>query len=379
MPKPTKRKPKPAAKPAAPKIKRWLTASAKPKPKTSGAALKFAPVEAAQAALDRSQVADLRKLYRDTVKNFRPRKADRDSIVFISRLSPVEKEKFRKAGKRVPKFVRVRRASRRGSYAVYVGPRGGKRPVPQVQRDWNRIELERMKRERRKEVGRRYKLTKADAQLVRMRARHAELLAEKTSAYTRPRYHDLMATPLRRVAKKQFAARTVPVRAKLVKDEKTGKKKKVAIGTSMVAKARGGLDWHRQVVPKVLRELDRAFQAREGVDKDFMVRMTAVVRTSEGERTVRAEAKFQARFNQLMTPQGLENYARLATYAAFAEELSMLGLVTQGSAKNIQRRSYNEGEDEESWMQNEQGERWEKNEYGRVTISAMNITVYEIE
>jgi len=147
----------------------------------------------------------------------------------------------------------------------------------------------------------------------------------------------------------------------------------------MTSKVSGGLDWNRQVVPKVLRELDRAFEAREGVDKDLVVRMTAVVRTSEGERTVQAEAKFQARFNQIMTPQGLENYARLATYAAFAEELSLLGLVTQGSAKNIQRRSYNEDEDEEEWTQNEQGERWEKNEYGRVTIQAMNITVYEIE
>jgi len=380
MPKTTKRKPKPVAKPAAPKVKRWLTGSAKPPGrKTSGAALKFAPVEAAQAALDRSQVADLRKLYRDTARSFRPRKSDRDSIVFISRLSPVEKEKIRKAGKRAPKFIRVERASRRRTYAVYVGPRGGKRPVPQVQRDWSRIEMERMKRERRKEVGRRYKLTKADAQLVRMRARHAELLAEKTSAYTRPRYHDLMATPLRRVAKKQFAARTVPVRKKSVKDKRTGKVRVEPVGTSMVSQVSGGLDWNRQIVPKVLRELDRAFAAREGVDKDLVVRMTAVVRTSEGERTVQAEAKFQARFNQIMTPQGLENYARLATYAAFAEELSLLGLVTQGSAKNIQRRSYNEDEDEEEWTQNEQGERWEKNEYGRVTIQAMNITVYEIE
>jgi len=64
-----------------------------------------------------------------------------------------------------------------------------------------------------------------------MRVRHAELLAEKTSAYTRPRYHDLMATPLRRVAKKQFAARTVPVRKKSVKDKRTGEVRVEPVGT----------------------------------------------------------------------------------------------------------------------------------------------------
>jgi hypothetical protein len=45
----------------------------------------------------------------------------------------------------------------------------------------------------------------------------------------------------------------------------------------------------------------------------------------------------------------------------------------------VARRSYNEGLDRDEWMQNEQGERWEKNEHTQVTISAMSVTVYQVE
>ena len=145
------------------------------------------------------------------------------------------------------------------------------------------------------------------------------------------------------------------------------------------AKLSAGLDWNRQVVPTVIAEVNRAFDALPNVEKDLTVRLTAVVKTPDGERTVQADAKFEGRFNQIFTPQGLENYARLATYAAFAEELSLLGLVTQGSARNVSRRSYNEGLDRDEWAQNEQGERWEKNEHTQVSITAMNVTVYQVD
>jgi len=138
-----------------------------------------------------------------------------------------------------------------------------------------------------------------------------------------------------------------------------------------------GIDFNAQVVPKVAGAL-KAAADRYASRREFQVDCAAVVRLPSGKVIA---AQFNANFKQadIQTFQALGFYkpfVQQKLYAAFAEQLKGLGLVTTGSAQFISRLPVNRGQPRKRWRDSKgmawkQGKGWKLKEAQLVRFDAI--------
>jgi len=91
--------------------------------------------------------------------------------------------------------------------------------------------------------------------------------------------------------------------------------------------------------------------------RDFKIRVLALYQRGGVKETMEFTIPFARADNDVVLIEGVENFVRLKFYAFLARNLAALGYVTAGSANHIRRLAVNEGLDREDWLDN-MGESW---------------------
>lgn len=140
---------------------------------------------------------------------------------------------------------------------------------------------------------------------------------------------------------------------------------------------RGSVRWHETVVPLAVdamqRLVDRATGGRGAGNLQTMVEIRLELTMPDGQiRVITVQDDFGQRRDQKAGPEFYQPYFERKVYALMAEQLSMLGLVTAGSAKRIGKLPENRGLPREEWTR--RGSPWQKRNFDDVRVSAVTIT-----
>ena len=370
---PAKRKPSQSRPPKAAKVPsvksppvgdklRWLTRTEDPAPEPEFEAMTDAERESVARAEYARLAGERVSKFKRVLRQFKPGKEQRGKIVFVA---------VDKGGKP----LLVPRTSRRKAYAVYVDPKGKVKPHLEPGKDW-------LESERRKEItrlkrahGKRYKLKPEDEARIRLRAIKREAFAASPD-YIIPKYHNLLQSDFPQAAKEEIYAKKIPAGRRIFDEENDVY---IPIKTKITTGKAQGLDWNKQITPKVIREFESVFSKLGAVDKDLIVNMDVTIMDADGDlSTVHVAQKFQSIYKQTLTREAFEHYVNQQLYADFAQQLLMEDLVSAGSAASVERYSFNEGLSPEEWARNERGELWQKAHCGIVTIESVELWIEQI-
>lgn len=130
-----------------------------------------------------------------------------------------------------------------------------------------------------------------------------------------------------------------------------------------------------KLVSKLTNSLGKAFK-QQNSNRDFLVKVAALIKTASGNQTVFAEVPIVRRDHIAIKYAGLEHFVRRQVYAFLAKELAYLGYVLAGSANHIRRLEDNEGLDESEWVDS-RGESWGGIGLERVSIENFSWEIYQ--
>lgn len=276
---------------------------------------KFADKLKAQNKARRTQ-----KQFDDAVRRFRPRKADLGGIVLLA----ASATKLVKVGDRVG-------PNHKGKvYAIYVTKT--RKVKPYRERVFN-------------DQGRRHKLK------------------SKIPLPYRPKTLDPQQFPT-------ASARRKALKLLVVRGDKM-------IRPVRIESKQGNVRWHETVVPlatdAMVRLVEKATGGRGAGNLQTMVEVELELTLPDGRvRKLKVTDDFGQRRGQKAGPEFYVPYFERKIYAMMAEQLSMIGLVSTGSAKRIGRLPENRGLPREEWTR--RGSAWQKRNYDEVRVSAVTIT-----
>ena len=259
-------------------------------------------------------------LYSKAIRHFRPRKGERGGIVLLAATTKLG----RKIGERVPKNYRGK------VFSFYVTKTGKAQPY----RD--RV------------------ITKSGARRARTRS---------------PVAHTVKAIdPWNFIAK---SAQKAAQRTLFVKGDRMVRPVTIAV-------RKGNVRWHEDVVPAatdaMMRLAQRATGGKGVGNLPMMATVEAVVELPDGKLvTLKQEVNFGQRREQGMKEADFYRpFFERKVYAAFADDLQRLGMVSQGSAKHVKKLKENRGKPRELWRH--KGLPWKKRNLPEARVASVTIT-----
>lgn len=156
-------------------------------------------------------------------------------------------------------------------------------------------------------------------------------------------------------------------------DKKVGSISRV----SKVKKGERGIAWGGKN-PRVILDISKALvrEAKNTTRKQFLVSINfLIVPKGGGKPFVETVAReFQRMPGQKLVAGHVENFLRRECYADLAQRLAARGLVSEGSARHVQKLRFNRGMPRDQWVKEmdtktgKRAERWEAWDYDEVRI-----------
>lgn len=194
-------------------------------------------------------------------------------------------------------------------------------------------------------------------------AGHRRKVKSKVPVAYRPKTLDPQQFPTK-------SARTKALKLLVVRGDKL-------IRPVRIESARGNVRWHETVVPLAVDAMQRlvakATGGRGAGNLQTMVEVKLELTMPDGQvRIITVQDDFGQRRDQKAGPDFYQPYFERKVYALMADQLSMLGLVSAGSAKRIGRLPENRGLPRRKWTR--RGAPWQKRNFDDVRVSAVTIT-----
>lgn len=280
----------------------------------------WAPGEFRRRLIQQEKDAKQQKAFKEATRRFRPRKAERGSVVLIA----ATKTRSAKPGDRVPKNYKGK------VFALYVNR--NKKVTP-------------------------YKEYAVLEDGKRRKAKTKHPVAIKPTTIDPLNFRTKAA---RRVAEKLFF---VPG-------------SRLITPVTVTAKT-GNVRWHEEVVPKTIRAtqrmLKKAFGAKEVGDVPILYEVKAEVKLPDGSTiTVEHKDSFGQRKEQTANAALYQGFVEKRLYAGLADKLSEKGLVSRGSARRVGNLPENRGKPQKKWTR--RGKPWVKRNYDVARVSSVTIT-----